>query len=100
MTYVINEVVTRGGMMYFITFVGKYSKVCYVYQKKKDVVFEVSIIRIEVENLTEKKIKRLRSNKSGEYISIDKFTKNRVIIYEDASLIELQNGNIDPLLKW
>lgn len=71
MSYVINEVVTRGGIMYFITFIGKYSIVCYVYQKKKDAVFEVSIIQTEVEDLTEKKIKRLRSTKIGEYISID-----------------------------
>lgn len=62
---------TRGGNKYFITFIDDCSKYCYVYLlKSKDEAIEKFILfKNEVELQLNKKIKRVRSDRGGEYVS-------------------------------
>nr|GEW35205.1 hypothetical protein [Tanacetum cinerariifolium] len=65
------RLVSRQGISYFITFTDDYSRYGYVYLlKHKHEVFETfKVFKNEVENQLEKKIKALRSDRGGEYIS-------------------------------
>ena len=60
---------TRGGNKYFITFIDDCTKYCYVYLlKSKDEALEKFILyKNEVENQLNRRIKRLRSDRGGEY---------------------------------
>ena len=62
---------TRGGNKYFITFVGDSTKYCYVYLlKSKDETLEKFILyKTEVENQLSGKIKLIRSDRGGEYVT-------------------------------
>jgi transposase InsO family protein len=61
----------RGGYQYFITFTDDLSRYCYVYlMKHKSETFEkFKEFQSEVENQHGKKIKTLRSDRGGEYLS-------------------------------
>ncbi|KAL0289501.1 UNVERIFIED_CONTAM: Retrovirus-related Pol polyprotein from transposon TNT 1-94 [Sesamum radiatum] len=61
----------RGGFSYFITFTDDHSRYGYVYlMRYKSEVFErFKEFRLEVENQTGRKIKTLRSDRGGEYLS-------------------------------
>jgi hypothetical protein len=61
----------RGGYQYFITFTGDLSRYGYVYlMKHKSKTFEkFKEFQSELENQRGKKIKTLRSNRGGEYLS-------------------------------
>ena len=63
---------TRGGNKYFITFVDDSTKYCYVYLlKSKDETLEKFVLyKAEVENLFNKKIKLIRSDRGGEYVTL------------------------------
>ena len=81
-----------GGMMtkdnkrYFITFIDDYSRYCCVYLlKHKDEALEKFIIfKTEAETQTGKILKRLRSDRGGEYMStsFNEFCKSNGIIHE------------------
>ena len=62
---------TRGGNKYFITFVDDSTKYCYVYLlKSKDEALENFVFyKAEVENQLNKKIKVIRSDRGGEYVT-------------------------------
>ena len=66
------------------------TRFCYVYLlKTKDEVLDYfKIYKAEVENQPERKIKRLRSNRGGEYfpISFDEFCTEHGILHERTSL--------------
>lgn len=61
----------RGRRKYFITFISGYSRYAYVFLlKTKDEAFETfKEYRAEVENQIGRRIKELRSDKGGEYMS-------------------------------
>ena len=63
----------RGGYRYFITFIDDYSRYGYVYlMKNKSESFEkFKEYKNEVENQLDKKIKTLRTDRGGEYLSIE-----------------------------
>ncbi|GKB66278.1 pol polyprotein [Tanacetum coccineum] len=65
------SVPTRGDNKYFITFIGDCTKYYYVYLlKSKDEAIDVLILyKNEVENQLNKKIKLVRSDRGGEYVS-------------------------------
>lgn len=60
-----------GGHLYYITFIDDHSRKTWVYlMKTKDEVFtKFQEFKAEVENLTERRIKILRSDNGGEYTS-------------------------------
>ena len=76
---------SRGGNKYFMTFIDDNTKYCYVYLlKSKDEALEkFSLFKLEVENQLNRKIKRLRSDKGGEYVSpIGEFCAQHGIVHE------------------
>lgn len=60
-----------GGHLYYATFIDDHSRKTWVYLlKSKDEIFsKFQEFKVEVENITERKIKNLRSYNSGEYTS-------------------------------
>ena len=62
---------TRGEKIYFITSIDNFSKYCYIYliNSKNELHNTFKIYKILVENQLDNKIKSLRSDKGGEYIS-------------------------------
>jgi transposase InsO family protein len=67
----MNGELTKGGKRYFITFIDDCARFCYVYlmKTKDETLHYFKIYKAEVENQLEKKIKRLRSDRGGEYFS-------------------------------
>jgi hypothetical protein len=65
----MNGVLTKGGKRYFMTLIDDASRFCYVYLlKTKDEALDYfKIYKAEVENQLERKIKRLRSDRGGEF---------------------------------
>ena len=59
------------GHIYYVTFIDEHSRKTWVYMmKSKDEVFTIfHEFKAEVENLTERRIKILRTNNGGEYTS-------------------------------
>ena len=80
----MNVILTEGGKQHFITFIDDSTRFCYVYRlKTKDEVFNYfKAYKAEVENQLERKIKRLRSDRGGEYFSnlFDEFCVEHGII--------------------
>jgi hypothetical protein len=67
----MNGLLTRGGKRYFITFIDDASRYCYIYLlKSKDEALNCfKVYKANVENKLERKIKRLRDDRGGEYTS-------------------------------
>jgi hypothetical protein len=63
----MNGELTKGGKMYFITFIDDCTRLCYVYllKSKDEALNYFKIYKAELENQLEKKIKRLRSDREG-----------------------------------
>ena len=82
----MNGVVTKGGKRYFMTLIDDATRYCYVFLlKTKDEAFECfKTYKAEVENQLEKKIKRVRSDRGGEYFSneFDLLCSENGIIHE------------------
>ncbi|KAL0449039.1 UNVERIFIED_CONTAM: hypothetical protein Slati_1460300 [Sesamum latifolium] len=75
---------TRGGFSYFITFTDDNSRYGYVYimRYKSEAFGRFKEYRLEVENQTNRKIKALRSDLGGEYLSgefIDYLKENEIL---------------------
>ncbi|KAL0451314.1 UNVERIFIED_CONTAM: hypothetical protein Slati_1109500 [Sesamum latifolium] len=74
----------RGGFSYFITFTDDHSRYGYVYlmRYKSEAFGRFKEYRLEVENQTNRKIKALRSDRGGEYLSgefIDYLKENGIL---------------------
>ncbi|KAL0395400.1 UNVERIFIED_CONTAM: hypothetical protein Slati_4506200 [Sesamum latifolium] len=74
----------RGGFSYFITFTVDHSRYGYIYlmRYKSEAFATFKEYRLEVENQTSRKIKALRSNRGGEYLSgefIDYLKENAIL---------------------
>jgi len=95
----LKTIPTRGMYKYFITFIDDSTKYCYVYLlKSKDEALEKFIIyKNEVENQPNKKIKVVRSDKGGEYVSpYAEFCSQHGIIHEfTAPYSPQQNGTAE-----
>jgi transposase InsO family protein len=65
----MKKILTKGGKRHFITFIDDSTKFCYVYllESKDEALYYFKTYKAEVENQLERKIKRLRSNRGGEY---------------------------------
>ncbi|KAK4403200.1 Retrovirus-related Pol polyprotein from transposon TNT 1-94 [Sesamum angolense] len=84
----------RGGFSYFITFTNDHSQYGYVYlmRYKSKAFVRFKEFRLEVENQTGRKIKALRSNRGGEYLSgefIDSLKKNGYALETAARLLNI-----------
>ena len=67
----LKSIPTRGGNKYFITFIDDNTRYCYVYllKSKDEAIDKFILYKAEVENQLNKKIKRVRSDRGGEYVS-------------------------------
>ena len=85
---------TRAGNKYFVTFIGDFSRYCYVYLiKTKDEVFnKFKTYKTEVENQLEK----LRSDRGGEYTlnDLSTFCEEHGIIHEVTPPYSPQSNGI------
>ena len=93
----LNGRLTRGGKRYFITFIDYFSGFTYVYLlRTKDEAFDkFKEFKSIVENQKERKIKAIRSDRGGEYFSIefDNFCEEPGIIHQkSAPFTPQQNG--------
>ncbi|KAL0454866.1 UNVERIFIED_CONTAM: hypothetical protein Slati_0825800 [Sesamum latifolium] len=73
----------RGGFSYFITFIDDHSRCGYIYlmRYKSEAFGRFKEYRLDIENQTNRKIKSLRSDRGGEYLSgefIDYLKQNRI----------------------
>ena len=85
---------TRGGKKYFVTFIDDFSKFYYIYllHSKDEVLSKFMVYKTEVENQCNVKIKRLRSDRGGEY-HFPGYCENVGIIHKtSAPYTPQQNG--------
>jgi transposase InsO family protein len=84
----LNGILTRGGRMYFFTFINNFSRYTYVYlMKNKDEAFRMfKRYKYEVENKKEKKIKILRTDRGGEYFphEFSTFCEEHEIVHQKS----------------
>ena len=82
----MNGELTKGGKRYFITFIDDCTRFCYMYLLKSndEALHYFKIYKAEVENQLEKKIKRLWSDRGGEYFSneFSEFCAEHGVIHE------------------
>ncbi|KAG7552374.1 Zinc finger CCHC-type [Arabidopsis thaliana x Arabidopsis arenosa] len=88
---------SRGGKNYYISFIDDYSKFCQIYLiKTKDEALDMfKKFKAEVENQLDKRIKILRSDRGGEYLSneFSEFCSTYGIIHQTtAPYTPMQNG--------
>jgi len=84
----LKQTMTRGGKNYFVTFVDDYSRYTKVYLiKHKDEAFDMFLsYKTKVENQLDKKIKRIRSDKGGEYVLFNDYCVHEGIIHEVTTI--------------
>ena len=77
--YEMNRVLTKGGKRYFMTLIDDSTRFCYIYLLKSK------------ENQLERKIKRVRSDRGGEYFSnlFTLFMRNMVLFMRGRLPIHL-----------
>jgi len=82
----MNGKLTKGGKRYFMTFIDDCTRFCYVYllKSKDEALRYFKIYKAEVEIQLKKKIKRLRTDRGGEYFSneFSEFCAEHGIIHE------------------
>ncbi|KAD7117956.1 hypothetical protein E3N88_05224 [Mikania micrantha] len=92
----LKTIPTRGGNKYFITFIDDSTRYCYVYllKSKDEAIDKFVLYKTEVENQLNKKIKVLRSDRGGEYVSsfADICAQNGIIHECTAPYSPQQNG--------
>src|SRR3989337_999626 len=94
----MNGVLTKGGKKYFMTLIDDSIIYCYVYllNTKDEALHYFKIYKAEVENQLEKKIKRVRSDRGGEYFSseFDSFCAEHGIIHERTPPYSPQSNGV------
>jgi transposase InsO family protein len=94
----MNGILTKGSIRYFITFIDDSTRFCYVYllMSKGEALRYFKTYKAEVENQLERKIKRLRSDRGGEYFSGDfsDFCVEHDIIHERTPPYSPQSNGV------
>ena len=93
----LKSIQTREGNKYLITFIDDRTKYCYVYllKNKGETLEKFVLYKIEVDNQLDKNIKRLRSDKKGEYeTSIGDFCAQYRIIHKVTASYSPQSNRI------
>lgn len=93
-----NGMLTKDKKKYFITFIDDSSKYCYVYllKSKDEALSKFLIFKNEAETQTEKKLKRLRSDRGGEYTSnlFEQVCQDSGIVHEVTAPYSPQSNGI------
>ena len=68
----MNGILTKGGKLYFITFIDDSTRFCYVYhlKSKDEALHYFNTYKANTENQLERKIKRLRSDRGGDIFRV------------------------------
>ena len=94
----MNGVLTKGGKKYFMTLIDDSTRYCRVYllKSKDEALNFFKIYKAEVENQLDQKIKRLRSDRGGEYFSneFDAFCAEHGIIHERTPPYSPQSNGV------
>ena len=94
----MNGVLTKGRKKYFMTLIDDSTRYFYVYllNTKDEALHYFKIYKAEVENQLEKKIKRVRSDRGGEYFSneFDLFCAKHGIIHERTPPYSPQSNGV------
>jgi transposase InsO family protein len=94
----MNGVLTEGGQRYFMTMIDDASRYCYVYLLKTndEDLYCFKTYKAEVENQLEKKVKRFRFDRGGEYFSneFDLFCVKHGIIHERMPSYSPQSNGV------
>ena len=90
----LEETMTRGGKKFYVTFIDDYSRFTRVYLlRNKDEAFNMFLsYKDEVENQLDRKIKRIKSNRGGEYIPLNDYCENEGIIHEVTPPYSLESN--------
>ena len=85
---------TRGGKKFYVTFIDDYSRFTRVYLlRNKDEAFDMFLsYKAKVENQLDRKIKRIRSDRGGEYIPLNDYCENEGIIHKTPPYSLKLNG--------
>ena len=99
----LKSFVTRGGMKYFITFIDDHSRLCHVYLlKSKDETLDKFIeFRTHVEIQLRRPVKKLRSDRGGEYHSkeVESYSKEFGIVAGATTSYSPQSNGISERKK-
>jgi hypothetical protein len=94
----MNGVLTKGGKKYFMTLIDDSTRYCYVYllKSKDEALNYFKNYKAEAENQLDRKIKRLRSDRGGEYFSneFDSFCAEHGIIHERTPPYSPQSNGV------
>src|SRR3954463_6264648 len=94
----MNDVLTKGGNRYFMTLIDDSTRYCYVYllKSKDEALTFFKNYKAEAENQLDRKIKRLRSDRGGEYFSneFDLFCAEHGIIHERTPPYSPQSNGV------
>ena len=80
----LKQTMTRGGKKFYVTFIDDYSRFARIYLlRSKDEAFDMFLsYKAKVENQLDRKIKRIRSDRGGEYIPLNDYCEKEGIIHE------------------
>jgi transposase InsO family protein len=94
----MNGVLTKGDKKYFITLIDDCTRFCYIYllKSKDKALHYFTIYKAEIENQLERKIKRVRSDRGGEYFSnlFTLFCEEHGIIHERTPPYSPQSNRV------
>jgi transposase InsO family protein len=94
----MNGVLTKAEKRYFMTLIDDSTRFCYVYllNTKSEALHYFKIYKAEVENQLEKKIKRIWSDRGGEYFSneFDSFCAEHGIIHKRTPPYSPQSNGV------
>jgi transposase InsO family protein len=94
----MNGELTKGGKKYFMTLIDDSTRYCYVYllNSKYEALNFFKIYKAEAENRLDRKIKRLMSDRGGEYFSneFDYFCAEHGIIHERTPPYSPQSNGV------
>ena len=92
----LKETMTRGGKKFYVTFIDEYSRFTRVYLLiNKDEAFNMFLsYKAEVENQRDRKIKRIKSDRGGEYIPLNDYCENEGIIHEVTTPYSLESNGV------
>ena len=94
----MNGVLTKAGMKYCMTLIDDSTRFCYVYllSTKDEALHYFKMYKAEVENQLKKKVKRVRSDRGGEYFSneFDLFCAEHGIIHERTPPYSPQSNGV------
>ena len=92
----LKQTTKKGGKSYFVTFIddySRYTKVCLI--RHKDETFNMFLsYKVKVKNQLNRKIKRLRSDRGGEYTLFNEFCEKEGIIHEVTPLYSFESNGV------